>query len=130
MITADKKEKNRLYYLQNKDKVIERNKIRREQGKRKYNKVLEKRQKLRSTYGLSWEQYVDFYNTQQGCCAICKTFLKLESDIKTETLYVDHCHETQKVRGLLCQQCNCGLGNFKDSITLFKNAMEYLNVNG
>jgi len=41
-------------------------------------------------------------------------------------LSVDHNHETNKIRGLLCNHCNIGLGNFKDSTTLLSLAIEYL----
>lgn len=43
-----------------------------------------------------------------------------------EKLHVDHCHNSGKVRGLLCQNCNWGLGNFQDSPSRLKQAMKYL----
>lgn len=42
-------------------------------------------------------------------------------------LFVDHNHETKKVRGLLCTNCNAGLGMFKDSIEKLELAIDYLN---
>ena len=50
-------------------------------------------------------------------CAICK---------EETNLAVDHCHNSTKVRGLLCNNCNNGLGRFKDSIELLENAIKYL----
>ena len=42
-------------------------------------------------------------------------------------LFVDHCHNTGKYRGLLCVTCNTGLGAFKDNVDLMQKAIEYLN---
>ena len=44
-------------------------------------------------------------------------------------LYVDHCHKTGKIRGLLCNSCNTALGLLKDDISLFKRSIDYLNKN-
>lgn len=57
---------------------------------------------------------------QGGCCAICKA-------PKGNKLCVDHDHRTGKVRGLLCSNCNAGLGMFKDSEDLLQSAKGYLN---
>jgi hypothetical protein len=51
-------------------------------------------------------------------CAICNT--------PTSKLVVDHCHKTNRVRGVLCNSCNLGLGKFKDSPELLEAAMLYL----
>lgn len=51
-------------------------------------------------------------------CAICNT--------TTDKLVVDHCHKTNKVRGVLCNSCNLGLGKFKDSVKLLEAATLYL----
>lgn len=69
------------------------------------------------------------YNLCEGClqqmkidqdnsCAICKN--------KFELLAVDHCHTTGKNRGLLCNNCNNGLGRFKDNIEYLENSIKYL----
>ena len=59
---------------------------------------------------------------QDGVCAICgKT---PQQNIKR--LYVDHDHETGDVRGLLCQQCNIGLGAFRDDKAVLHKAIKYL----
>ena len=44
-------------------------------------------------------------------------------------LVVDHCHKTGKIRGLICDSCNVGLGRFKDNIDNLKNAIKYLEKN-
>src|SRR5579859_2601716 len=65
---------------------------------------------LRLKYGLSLEQYDAMSVAQLGVCAICG-----EIDPHGKRLSVDHNHETGQVRALLCNQCNVGLGIFKDS---------------
>lgn len=62
--------------------------------------------------------------TQNGRCAICGSAQKKKS------LSVDHCHKTGRVRGMLCQDCNFGLGKFKDSPTLLQTAISYLEGYG
>ncbi len=59
---------------------------------------------------------------QGGGCAICG---KPPGDI---ALHVDHCHETGRVRGLLCFSCNAGLGQFRHDPDLLYQAMEYAAV--
>lgn len=53
-------------------------------------------------------------------CAICKTSLL------DKKVHIDHCHVTTKVRGVLCELCNKGLGQFKDNIASLENAIKYL----
>ena len=48
---------------------------------------------------------------------------------KISNLCVDHCHESMRVRGILCRSCNSGLGYFKDSENLLKLAVKYLQDN-
>jgi len=50
-------------------------------------------------------------------------------EYKGKGWHIDHCHVTKKFRGLLCQNCNLGLGHFKDDISLLKRAIEYLRRN-
>jgi hypothetical protein len=42
-------------------------------------------------------------------------------------MVVDHCHSTNKVRGILCDLCNTALGKFHDDVNLLSNAIGYLN---
>lgn len=62
---------------------------------------------------------------QGGACAICKV-----APAPGSHLHVDHCHARNMVRGLLCQQCNIGLGAFKDTIASFRSAVSYLRYYG
>lgn len=78
---------------------------------------------LQGKFGMTIEQYNEFLNTQNNCCAICNT---PQSNFKQQ-LAVDHDHQTGKVRGLLCGNCNNGLGRFKDDIEILKKAINYLN---
>jgi hypothetical protein len=48
-------------------------------------------------------------------------------NLHNQKVCLDHCHKTGLVRGCLCERCNCGLGQLKDSVDLFKNAIDYLN---
>jgi len=79
-------------------------------------------------YGLSVDQYDAMFVAQHGVCAVC---LKVETTFdprcgKVRKLAVDHDHTTGRVRGLLCRECNTGLGHFKDSPSLLRMATAYL----
>ena len=54
-------------------------------------------------------------------CELCGT---------TKNLHIDHNHETNEVRGVLCTNCNRGIGHLKDSPTLLLKAVEYLEKYG
>lgn len=72
-------------------------------------------------YGLTVEQYNEMQEKQSGRCAICN-----QPEEQDRRLAVDHCHATGKVRALLCQSCNTGLGLFRDSEALLMAAANYL----
>ena len=76
--------------------------------------------KLKLKYNLTVEHYADMLHSQQNGCAICG---KLQID---KNLAVDHNHVTGNVRGLLCQQCNTGIGLLQDSVDILNNAIKYL----
>ena len=71
-----------------------------------------------NTYGLSQKQYEALVERSGGLCEICQ---------EKEVQHIDHCHDTGAVRGLLCPQCNHGLGNFQDRVALLNRASEYLS---
>ncbi len=79
---------------------------------------------LRTKYGVTLEWYEKTLSGQDGGCAICKTN---NPGAGKQYFCVDHDHETQKPRGLLCSRCNQGLGYFKDSVALLMVAVAYLN---
>lgn len=64
---------------------------------------------------------------QNGVCAICRCKEKIiNKNGKKWLLAIDHNHKTGKIRGLLCNSCNIGLGRFNEDIKLLKKAIEYL----
>jgi DNA-directed RNA polymerase subunit RPC12/RpoP len=76
----------------------------------------------------NWESFVSLAKSQDFKCAICGTeFLLYNEQNKTaRTGCLDHDHQTGKVRGILCDTCNRGLGLFQDDPKLLINAKEYL----
>lgn len=72
-------------------------------------------------YGLTPETFDEMLYQQGGICKICKKPL-----VQGRDLHVDHDHETGAVRGLLCNNCNVGLGAFRDSPDLLTAATQYL----
>lgn len=74
---------------------------------------------LKNRYNISLSDYESMYEKQNGKCAICL--------IDSNSLHVDHCHKTNKIRGLLCGNCNKALGLLKDNTDNFLRAMDYLN---
>lgn len=67
--------------------------------------------------------YMKMLDLQNQCCLICN--INVENTGKLH-LVIDHCHKTNKVRGLLCSKCNVGLGMFNDDIEILKSAINYL----
>ena len=70
-------------------------------------------------YGITVDQLGEMLKLQDGKCSICKITLD-------EVFYVDHCHKTGKVRGVLCQDCNMGIGRLKDDPAILRSAISYL----
>lgn len=99
---------------------------------RKKSEVREKKRIInwQTRFNLTPEQYYTMLENQGGGCAICGTKNPCgENSTSThlKVMAVDHCHTTGKVRGLLCNPCNRGLGFFKDSIELLNKAKNYLS---
>lgn len=84
--------------------------------------------RLKYTYGISIEDFEKLSEKQNHLCAICgnpQIQNKRHNNEKTP-LAVDHCHSTNKIRELLCSNCNGALGLFKDNITVMNKAIEYI----
>ena len=85
---------------------------------------IKRRNKFKTKYKISEKEIQELMNKSMGCCSICnESLITPESRI---SYHVDHDHKTDKVRGLLCGSCNRGLGQFRDSIEVLKNAIKYL----
>ena len=102
------------YYYSNKGS--KNNRIYRQNNRRNRKAYL-----LQKMYNLSLGNYNKLFTKQKGKCAICCTKL-----VRSKSIHVDHDHITHKIRGLLCHNCNLGLGHFKDRINILKKAIQYL----
>ncbi len=87
-----------------------------------------RKNQIKSKYNLSWPQFTALYEKQHGVCPICSAPLKIEFGLKKGELgwNIDHCHKTNKVRGILCRSCNRGLARFQDSKEIMLKAVSYL----
>ena len=90
---------------------------------RKAHPEREHARKIKYQYGLSQDEFSILLFSQRSVCAICRQPF-------TETPLVDHDHETGKVRGLLCNSCNLGLGVFKNNSARLRLAAKYLEKGG
>lgn len=92
---------------------------------RKLQPDLYRNMELKKRFGITIDDYNKMLENQKGLCEICNK--KPDGDTnKTRILAVDHCHESGKIRALLCNLCNSALGGFKDNIQNLKNAIVYL----
>lgn len=74
-------------------------------------------------YGLERGEFERLFAEQDGKCAICRLVFASRNDV-----CVDHCHVTDRVRGLLCSNCNAALGMFNDDPALLARAIDYLKA--
>ncbi len=130
----------RAYYRKNKAKIrayykiydkVNSEKIKvRKRGRYQENKPLHRSYQLKSKYGLTVDQFDALLAKQENRCGICsKHFTTITGDRKSNGQMkpvVDHDHANGRVRGLLCQRCNSGLGMFDDSVSTIVNAGCYL----
>lgn len=84
------------------------------------------RQKQLERYGLTVAQHDEMLEAQKGLCAICGNPPKPDGVRAASRLHADHDHVTGRVRELLCNSCNNGLGRFKDDPALLRAAAEYI----
>lgn len=77
---------------------------------------------LLKKYRMTREDVIIMLKKQNNKCVICGCELK-----KGRCTHIDHNHRTKKVRGILCLNCNVGLGKFNDSIHLLQKAISYLD---
>jgi len=95
-----------------------------------HNSNLNRARIVKCLYGLSKEEYGNLLKSQDWKCAICKLpEAYKDAKGKVRNLSVDHNHNTNKIRGLLCIKCNCLLGNAKEDLTILLSAIKYLTEN-
>jgi len=85
-----------------------------------------KKYELKKSYNLTWNEFKELQVNQNYKCAICGFE---DNGDKAFFPFIDHCHKTNKVRGLLCSKCNFGIGQFNDDTNLLKKAIRYLEAN-
>ena len=107
------------------DKWVDNNKEHYQQVKKQGQKLLHDNHKKYERNGITKEQYQLVFETQKGLCAICNQPPK-----DNQALAMDHNHQTNEFRGLLCKECNRSLGLFGDSIDILTNAVTYLKERG
>ena len=90
----------------------------------KWRKIKDRKYQYLRKYNINLEELSNLKKKQNNCCGIC--FKPFENTKKT---HVDHNHYTLKIRGILCSNCNLGLGQFRDSISNLERAIEYLKEN-
>lgn len=76
---------------------------------------------IKKKFGISQKEYNKLLKEQNNVCVLCGRSEELDRNFA-----IDHCHNSGKIRGLLCFKCNTGLGSFGDSIELLLKAVEYL----
>jgi len=107
--------KRKKYYEKNREKILLK-----QREKNKKDPLFNRRQNLKRKFRITLEQYDKILKEQEGICIICKV------PPNGANLAVDHDHNTGKIRGLLCNKCNNGLGCFNDNIFKLKAAINYL----
>jgi hypothetical protein len=78
---------------------------------------------MRKNYGIGFFEYDAMFEKQNGLCAICDA---PPPNHHKKRLNIDHCHTSGRIRGLLCDACNRGIGLLKDSPDLMLKAISYL----
>ena len=126
----------RAYYQKNKDRDRNKRKEYFQKHKeeiREYNLQWTKdnKERLRDwafkrNYGITLDDYYQLLKRQNGVCAICEKPEKTMHKDKLKELAIDHNHETNKVRGLLCHYCNVAIGLLQDNPKLLRKAADYL----
>lgn len=104
------------------EKMEKLNKYKREWARKNPDK--ERNSRLKYVFGITLDEYNQILREQNNVCAICGNKCRTGKN-----LAVDHDHSTNKIRGLLCDRCNFGIGSFDDDIEILFKAIEYLRRN-
>lgn len=117
----------KIWYDENIDYVRKKSKEYQEYRKDYYNSPERKKhyqlKRLQREFGLSPESYEQMLLIQDNKCAICE---EDEKSTRNKNLSVDHCHETNQIRGLLCSRCNRAIGLLQDDEIILQKAIDYL----
>jgi len=110
--------------------ICKKCKCAKEKQRRKINPNMDRTNRFRLKYGITYEHYLLMLEQAGHKCAICN---KEETEIqqpskKVKMLSVDHDHATGEVRGLLCGRCNKAVGLFSDDVKLLDSAIKYLTM--
>ena len=110
----------------------------RNEALRKYNNSPERKAKMKEyyqqnknrwkkytfeKYGITEEVYNEMLDSQNHSCYTCGTH---KDDAGSKGLCIDHCHDTNAVRGLLCSPCNTALGLLKENVEVMKKLIYYV----
>ena len=120
----EKQKEYRIKYRNNPDRKAKAKKWRQDYEKTTQGMEAKRRYNIKRNYGLEWDDYLLLLKEQKGCCAIC-----FEPPKTGYTLNVDHCHKTNKVRGLLCTRCNTAIGLLDHSTVVLREAICYIEKN-
>lgn len=85
-------------------------------------RTVQRRSRFKRKYGITEEEYAAMARLQGNVCAICRG-----PQVAGRDFAVDHDHTTGSVRGLLCSNCNLGIGNFRDDPELIALAIAYVH---
>jgi len=84
--------------------------------------------RLKRDFNMTLEEYHELLLSQSNQCKICGSEGR-GGRSKIYKLFVDHCHKTNKIRGLLCMKCNSAIGYFEDDASRMRSAIQYLERN-
>jgi hypothetical protein len=87
--------------------------------------AFKRNKEYRRLYGITLADYDEMFAAQDGVCATCGS---PDPGVKHDHLHVDHCHETGRVRGLLCRRCNSVIGYVHDNPDTLRRMADYLEA--
>lgn len=111
---------------QSRDEVRERKNAARRVATNPARREVNRRDLLKRAYGLTVEQFDAMLAAQNGVCVLCGEAPNPDGVRAASRLHVDHDHETGRVRALLCNHCNRGIGAFRDDPDLMQRASLYV----
>jgi len=109
--------RNKAWYEKNFEKISQRARIELTYEQRR-------NARLKNKFGITASEYDRILGQQNFLCAVCSQ----HRDEFSKAFAVDHCHTTGRIRGLLCEKCNQGIGCFNDSPERIRLAVQYLEV--